>query len=58
MKELTPTSVGFFGGLFAGVAGAIVITADGGGLTPLLVIPLCGAFIGGTIGTLLPHRRR
>ncbi len=37
---------------------AIVIAADDDGLMPLLAIPLCGTFIGVTIETLLPHRRR
>jgi hypothetical protein len=57
MRGWDPTMLGFVGGLGVGGALAFAVTAGGGGLTPLLVFPLFGAFVGGAIGMLAPRRR-
>lgn len=58
MGSRSPATIGFLGGLFGGVALSLAITATGGGLTPLLVVPLCGAFVGGSVGMMIPTRKK
>ena len=58
MGSRSPTAIGFLGGLLAGVVISLAITARGGGLTPILVVPLCTGFFGATVGMFVPTRRR
>jgi hypothetical protein len=41
-----------------GVIAGVGLSVGGGGLTPLLVVPLAGAFFGGAVGMLVPEGRR
>ena len=58
MGSRSPTTIGFVGGLLVGIALSFFVSSRGGGLTPLLVVPLCAAFFGGAIGMFVPTRRR